>query len=464
MLKHVIEKELKDCVYSYRSLLLFVLSAVLFTMSVYLEGREYQTNLQDYRLAQSRLRESMGEEMTLYALSATPLSFVKPPQGLSILVRGAESYTPRVYNLQLYTLPAPKGSSVSENPTTAIFGALDTAFIVQVVLGLAALLFTFSSVCGEKEMGTLKLQLANPLAKDVLLLGKLLGNLAGLMFPVVLAFLIGCLTLVTLDGVSLSGEDLIRILLIGVDFLLYLSVLFCLGLCVSTMTNRATTAFAVSLVAWVLLIAIVPKTAVIAANGISPVESLNEFETKKADIDRRGSNEYNELVKRYIKEHAGDVVTRAQDEEFFRLVRQDQNRELAKVEDDYVQRIARQSQVAMQLARLSPAGSASFAAMSLARTGPDRDYRFRTALREYRSAFTLYYEVKSREEVALYGNQPSSAPEVKRVFSDLPPFEFHQEPLGVSIDKALPDMSLLVLWSAVFFITAYFRFLRYDVR
>jgi ABC-type transport system involved in multi-copper enzyme maturation permease subunit len=120
--------------------------------------------------------------------------------------------------------------------------------------------------------------------------------------------------------------------------------------------------------------------------------------------------------------------------------------------------------MAMLLARLSPAGSASYAAMSLARTGADRDYRFRAALREYRSVFAVYYDKKSSEYVTLHGSQPSSAPEVKRVFSDLPPFEFHEEPVGVSINKALPDMGFLVLWSAVFFLIAYFRFLRYDVR
>jgi hypothetical protein len=42
------------------------------------------------------------------------------------------------------------------------------------------------------------------------------------------------------------------------------------------------------------------------------------------------------------------------------------------------------------LARFSPAGSISYAAMNLARTGRQLDFRFQAALRDYRAAFTRY--------------------------------------------------------------------------
>jgi ABC-type transport system involved in multi-copper enzyme maturation permease subunit len=49
-------------------------------------------------------------------------------------------------------------------------------------------------------------------------------------------------------------------------------------------------------------------------------------------------------------------------------------------------------------------------------------------------------------------------------FTDLPGFDFHEEPLAISFDNALPDLGILVVWSLAFFVVAYFRFLRYDVR
>lgn len=464
MLKHIIEKELKDCLYSYRSLLLFLLSTILFSMAIYLEARRYQADLEDYRLAQVRLHQAMQEEASIYALSTYPFNLVKPPAVLSILVKGVESYTPRTYTFRLYTLPAPQGSDLSENPSVALFGALDISFIVQVVLGLAALLFTFSAICGEKETGTLKLQLANPLPKDVLLLGKLLGNLVGLLVPVTLAFLLGCAVLMNFDGVSLGKAEIIRALSIGLDFGLFLVVLFCLGICISSLTTRMTTSFVICLVAWVLLIAVVPKAAVIIASGLSPLESLNEFEMKKAEVDRRGTLQLEEEVRKFSQAHPGEQIPRAAYEDILKTVRETQNRELRKIDEDYQQRKERQARVALLLSRLSPAGSASYAAMNLAQTSLERDFRFRAALRAYRSEFTSYYDRKAQEDLPQIGSQPAGSMTVRRAFSDLPPFEFHDESLANSLDRALPDMGLLLAWSAAFFSVAYFRFLRYDVR
>jgi ABC-2 type transport system permease protein len=464
MLRDVIEKELKDCVYGYRSLLVFILSSALFGIAITTGAREYQAALQEYRLAQAAHRRQAAEQTNLYALANFGFDLVRPPAVLGILVSGVEPHAPRVYNLTLFTFPQPHGSAASESPTSAVFGVLDLSFIVQVVLGLAALLFTFSAICGEKESGTLKLQLANALPKDVLLSGKLLGNLIGLLVPVALAFLLGCLLLVSFEGVSLRGEDLLRISLLGIDFLLFLTVLFALGVFVSTLTARTTTAFALCLVAWVLLVAIIPKLAVLAAKRISPMESLQEFELKRVEVHRQGSVEAQQEYDRYIQEHNRGMPPLTLYFDVTGRIREKQDRALQKLEDDYRQQKQRQERWALTLSRLSPAGSASYAAMNLARTGLERDLRFQAALLDYRSEFTRYHDRKSRELVALTQNGQISSSMVKQDLSDLPSFEFREEPLSAALDKALPDMGLLALWSLALFVTAYFTFLRYDVR
>jgi len=464
MLRHVIEKELKDCLYGYRSLLVFVLSAVLFLVAIYTGAREYQAELKEYRLAQATQQQNLAEETNLYAISNFGFNLVKPPAVLGILVSGVEPHTPRVYNLALYTLPQPHGSAASENPIVAVFGALDVSFIVQVVLGLAALLFTFSAICGEKELGTLKLQLASALPKDILLLGKLVGNLLGLLVPVAVAFLLAGVLLVNFEAVSLNGEELCRVLLLGIDFGLYLVVLFALGLCISTLTTRSTTAFALCLVGWVVVVAIVPRFAIIAARRLAPAEPLQEFEMKKVAVHRRGTVEAQAEYSQYIQTHNGQAPPLEVYEDMSTRTRDRQNRELRKLEEYYVQRKEHQARVALMLSRLSPAGSAAYAAMSLARTGLERDLRFRVALRDYRSLFTAYCDRKSRELISLTKAQHVPAVMAKQNFTDLPAFEFHEESLASSLNRALLDLGFLVVWSLVLFAVAYFKFLRYDVR
>ena len=464
MLGHIIEKELKDCLYGYRSLLVFILSTVLFLVAIYTGTRDYQAELQEYRLAQVAHRQHLAEETNLYAFSNFGFNLVKPPVVLGILVSGVEPHTPRVYNLALYTLPEPQGSAVSENPTVAVFGALDVSFIVQVVLGLAALLFTFSVICGEKELGTLKLQLANALPKDVLLLGKLASNLIGLLAPVAVAFLLACLLLMSFGGVSLNGEEAWRLLLLGIDFALYLVVLFALGMCVSTLTTRSTSAFALCLVVWVIVVAIVPRFALITARRLAPAESLEEFEMKKLAVHRRGTVEAQAEYSQYVRTHNGQTPPLAMYEELSRRIRDRQNGELRKLEEHYLRAKEQQARVTMLLSRISPAGSAAYAAMSLARTGLERDFRFRLALRDYRSVFTAYYDRKSRELIDLTQGQGIPLVITRQNFTDLPGFEFQEESLASSLSRALPDLGFLLIWGLVLFAVAYFKFLRYDVR
>ena len=55
-------------------------------------------------------------------------------------------------------------------------------------LALAALLFSFDGISGEKEGGTLKLQLSSGSSRIAILLGKLLGRWSLVVVPFVLLF------------------------------------------------------------------------------------------------------------------------------------------------------------------------------------------------------------------------------------------------------------------------------------
>jgi ABC-type transport system involved in multi-copper enzyme maturation permease subunit len=464
MLRYVVHKEINDCIYGYRSLLIFVLSAVLFFMAVYTGVRSHHTNLEEYNLAQSALHHQLAERTVLWTLSTAGLDIAKAPPVLEILVSGIEPYTPQIYFFNLYLLPQPQGSSTSENPMAAVFGSLDLLFVVQVVLGLAALLFTFSSITGEKETGTLKLQLANALPKDTLLLGKLIGNLVAFLVPVALAFALSALMLAAFPGISLSGEQVLRIALIGVDFLLFLVVIFSLGICISTMTARSTLAFGISLVCWVTMVAIIPKFAVVLARQLAPEESLESYEMQKVEVDREGTNLFEAKMNDYRARHPTQQIPHEVYDDLLKQAREKQNQDFARLEDEYTRAKENQARMALLLSRLSPAGSASFAAMDLAETNLQRDIRFRAALEDYRMQFTAYYDQKANQVDEALKRDPHDTSADVMSFEDLPPFHFQDELLPVSINRALPDLGLLILWALAFFAISYFRFLRYDVR
>jgi ABC-type transport system involved in multi-copper enzyme maturation permease subunit len=103
--------------------------------------------------------------------------------------------------LEFRDMPRHSPADVS-NPVLSLFPAFNPLTFVTLVMSLMALVFSFDAVCGEKEQGTLKATLANPVPRGTLLAGKWLGGLAALLLP----FVLGCLVTAIVALVYLSGH------------------------------------------------------------------------------------------------------------------------------------------------------------------------------------------------------------------------------------------------------------------
>jgi len=80
MLWTIVEKEIRECLYGYRSLLIFVLSTVLFAIAVYSGSRQFQAALAEYRWASVAHQQQKSEPSNLYALGNFGFDVVKPPR------------------------------------------------------------------------------------------------------------------------------------------------------------------------------------------------------------------------------------------------------------------------------------------------------------------------------------------------------------------------------------------------
>lgn len=81
----------------------------------------------------------------------------------------------------------------ARNTVDALFGYIDVAFVVTVLLSLLAIALTFDSVCGERADGTLALLLSYPTSRETLLAAKILGStivLLGCAVPSILLVLL----------------------------------------------------------------------------------------------------------------------------------------------------------------------------------------------------------------------------------------------------------------------------------
>ncbi|HVP91219.1 MAG TPA: ABC transporter permease [Terriglobales bacterium] len=491
MLRDIIKKEILDNITSPKFVFTFLLCTVLILLSVYTGVANYGAEKKEYTAAVALNKKNLESQPNFNSLAGIGVKVNKAPQVLGTVVTGVEEDVGRVAPVNIAQDPNLVESKYGSNPVFAVFGALDLMFIVKIVLSLFAILFTYDTIVGEKEKGTLKLALSNDVPRDRLILGKAIGGYISLLMPLLIPLVLSLIILVVAPNLALSGQDWGRLLLIFLMFFLYLSVFFSLGLFVSARTSRSSTSFLVLLFLWVVFVMVIPKVAVITAGQVRPIPSVHEITAKKdaflQQIQVEGQKTAREQIMKIMAESnmgMPDPSKASTAEERDRLRRerdarqkdaqqkiqqyvQDYQQELtskidannAALERDYQLKKKAQQSLAVNLSRISPASALTFGSMTLARTGVDEYDRFLAAVRSYKPIYTKWVNSKLGQSINFTTGQQTS---IK--IDDMPQFSLEPESLGKSLARTLPDFVLMVLTIIVFFVGAYVSFLRYDVR
>jgi ABC-type transport system involved in multi-copper enzyme maturation permease subunit len=491
MLRDIIKKEILDNITSPKFVFTFLLCAVLILLSVYTGVANYGADKKEYAAAVALNKKNLENQPNYTSLAGIGVKINKPPQVLGTIVSGVQEDVGRVAPVNIASDPNLVESKYGSNPVFAVFGALDLMFIVKIVLSLFAILFTYDTIVGEKEKGTLKLALSNDVPRDRLILGKAIGGYISLLMPLLIPLVLSLIILVVAPNLALSGADWTRLLLIFLMFFLYLSVFFSLGLFISARTSRSSTSFLVLLFIWVVFVMVIPKVAVISAGRLKPIPSVHEITAKKdaflQQIQVEGQKTAREQVMKIINEASAgmpDLSKARTPEERDRMQRerdarqkesqqkiqqyiQDYQQQLtskidennAALERDYQLKKQAQQTLAVNLSRISPASALTFGSMTLARTGVDEYERFLASVRAYKPIYTKWVNAHLGQAINF-----TTGEQAKIKIDDMPQFSIAPESLGKSLARTLPDYALMLVMIIIFFVGAYVSFLRYDVR
>ncbi|TET73063.1 MAG: DUF3526 domain-containing protein [Candidatus Aminicenantes bacterium] len=470
MLRDIITKEIQDMIMSPRFVFTFLLCTVLILFSIYTGINNYQAEQKEYSAAVALNRKNLESQQTYGTLAGLGTKINRKPQVLSTVVIGVQEAVGRVATVNIAYDPSMIDSKYSSSPIFAIFGALDLIFIVKIVLSLFAILFTYDAIVGEKERGTLKLALSNRIPRDRLILGKAIGGFISLLIPLVIPVVLGLLILMIYPNISLSGDDWLRLGIICVMFLLYLSVFFTLGLFISARTSRSSTSFLLLLFIWVTFVTIIPKAAIMTAGQINPIPSVHEITAQKdaylQEIQKEAIAEQTQYFKDNPRPKEPDKIAKWNEElkkwaeDFQQRLTGKIDERNASIERDYQTKMRGQQRLAVNLSRISPASALMFASMSLARTGINEHERFLNSVKTYKPIFTKWINQKMMRSLNLEEGGQQPKPEL----DDMPQHEFMPERFSDSFSRIMPDLVLMIFLIILFFIGAYVSFIRYDVR
>ena len=439
---------------------------MLSVLGVYVGIRNYDRQLQQQNAVSEYNRARMQgrlEKNNLWDLIRQGIHWNRRPEALSPVVYGMSGKLGQEVRIQYPRVPYFEDSLFSVDPIHALFGILDFAFIVKIILSLCVLLLTYDAICGEKESGTLRLVASFSVPRSTLALAKLAGSTVTALVPLLFSFLLVSAVMALSPNLGLRGSDWARMAAVMGVFVLYLVVFAAFGLWVSALPHRRTAAFLGLLGLWTVWTFIVPNLALRIAQSLVPVESLYRQErlsnASRWELNLESKAERDAYWERNRVANWGSLTV-AQREgllEGQRKIRDKWDGEfysrLGDLQTKRRNQMKHQQRLVMTLSAVSPLGAVSYTSMDLARTGLVKHERLEDAVHTYAVTMAQYIQKKRSEWWET------------RVLTDFSWFTYRDsESLGDCLARNAFHILNLVLLAVLGFAGAYVAILRYDVR
>lgn len=481
MIGILVEKELKAILLSPKFIAVFAVCSILILLSIYIGIEDYRTSITHYETVNAQVDQQMRDETRWMSITT---SVTRHPDPMHIFVSGINNDIGRQASIsQIIKL---YNSNYSENIIFAVFRSMDLMFIVQIVLSLFAILFTYDAINGERESGTLKLSFANPVPRTGYIIAKLIGSWLGLVIPLLIPLLLG-IAMVLLYRIPMTAAHWQKFgILIGLS-ILYFSFFVCLGILMSSLTRQSSSSFLYLLVIWVSFVLIIPRAGVMVAGQFVPVPTAAEISSKLTQKSREISEQYTEKMMVFSKERTKEYED-MQNEDMTIEERQERSRELtdgylkkmreesdkrsqelakydAFLNEDWRNRKAVRERLGFSLSRFSPASAYQLAAMNLAGTDLNLKTNYEDQLRTYSDIFNKF---RSQKETESGNSSYISLMEDKKPepldLSEMPRFEYVNEDLSKILRTTTIDIGIISIYILLIIAGTFIAFIRYDVR
>jgi ABC-type transport system involved in multi-copper enzyme maturation permease subunit len=477
MLTIIIIKEFFDNILNLRFIVGFILCIIITMSCVIILSNDYQQEMRDY---QSRIA-LQDQFLNNYAHTNRIGGMIvpqKPPEQFRPLIIGI----PDDADLGSY----------DDNPLPVLFQPLDLIFIVTIIMSLMAILFSYDAIAGEREKGTLKLMISNSISRANLLLGKWIGGTLSLLIPFIFSLLISTIYITLNPNINWDSSAWATFFLFLLASIIFIAAFYFLGLLVSSFSKYASTSILTSLFLWVIFILVIPNLSPYIAAQLYRIPSVNKIEKEVNRIqgierDELGRKLSKDVTKKYEQQY-GQMFTELQgmnrdairqrtesDPEFKAMYRAYTNesngawQEANRIQTEKADKIWReldnksriQTFIAKHIACLSPYANYVYLATDLTGTGLHSLSYFSRVASEYYATMRSYLQSKeeqARQKDPTFGNNSFLN------VSDRPRFIYREEPLLNRLGAGLPYWGFLLFFNVLFFVLAFVRFLRYDVR
>jgi|GEM_PF-1777861 len=439
-----------------------LLCVILTATVVYIRSGGYEEEIRNYRTTV----ELQEERLKYTTLNWAPFAIYKPPPKLSVFFRGCPWK-------EEYDWIALGGFTPRGDPFRFLFAGVDLGWVIGAVMGLLAIIFAHDAFTSEREGGTLKLMLSNPIPRHNVIIGKWIGGYGSLAAVLVISLLSGVIV-AELRSIRMEGADWIALGMVALASLLVISAFFWLAVLVSVRVRTSFSSLLISLGIWVASVLLIPNL----SPDLAEAPSIEVLKRREGAIVKkyRGQwlkklQEYRAEIRKYREQRDIEGINRVCKELLLASLKRDgpfrrgqlrMHEELGKLRTDFNNRIKKGVRTSMAFSSLSPFASFIYAVNTLSGTGIRSQLVFSESAEEFIVRFREWFLGQSDKAAEMVERMaPSEIPDdfIERPLdvADMPRF---REDIGGRVASSLVYILVLALYNVMFFMAAHLSFLR----
>ena len=353
-------------------------------------------------------------------------------------------------------------SQFVHNFLSDILSHLDFVFFINIVGSLLAFTFTYDAISGERQRGTLRLMMTNPVRRTLVILSKFLGSYLSFVISVLPALGAVVLVLYLHPDVGFGASEWKASFWLFFLAMLNIGVFFMLGVFISCITKEPRTTLTALMVIWVLLVLVIPNFSPFMASKLYPIPAFHQIQRQADTLTQENARPARRQQRRFLDANGGNYEALSEENKMeYQAIWVDHCRtfyakELTKVWEAFFNQMDAQATLAQYLSLTSPSATFSYLASDLAHTGIESEHKFRFATIRFRRQYAA--------NVGEYIQRTGDKTKLWTIDNKLiPPFVVPRPTISAVISSHLPQFLILILYSFLCFCGAQVAFIRSSI-
>ncbi len=373
-----------------------------------------------------------------------------PPAPLGALAVGQGDVHPNYIKVTARSLDALVSGDQIEHPLAVSNGQFDAAFVVLFLYPLLIFAISFDLTASERDRGTLRMVLAQPVTLREVVAGKMIVRAAQLAVPVVV-IPIG----IAAGSSPLDGEFWLRAMVWALVVLVYGAIWHGLALVVNARGLSAPANALVLAGIWLLFAVVGPSCVNLLIAVRYPMPSRVEAAVEARAATQEATVQGSQQLGQFLQDHPTTANVGRDGMRQFALLQAQRDRKVADrlqaVDASFNAQLLKQQRLASWLSVLSPTMVAQHVLLDVAGTSTFRFDHFRGEVTAFQQQWKSYFEPRVLDAATL------SAAE----YSDAPTFLYADEPSSRMLQRVALPIVVMALAGAALILAGFRRYRGY---